>query len=151
MKNSVIAALVSAVLFAGPALAGDGPLVTRKVRGSVIQSRDLVPNLTTDWSGPYGIHNTDGTGGATVVRAGIYIRQSRGCPKWEQGAAEAWASPDLYPALKGRTIMVPTMPMQFIEVDIVGENDSGDEFMLYMCIPDGPDAEEWAESVSILK
>lgn len=147
MKNSLLAALVSVALLAGTALAGEGPFLSRKVRGNVAQKADLVPNNVSNWGGPLGVHKQ---GSMTLVRSGLYIRVSRGCPPVGQ-TLEALASPDLFNQLNGTTILVPLAPMEFHEVKIVGRNDSGDDAMLYMCLPGGKEMEEWHNTVSIVK
>lgn len=148
MKSRVVLALAASILFAATALAGEGPFVRDKVRGRVSHNKTwLVPNHVTHWGGPQGVHKE---GDTALVRAGLYIRVSNGCPP--VGATlEALASPDLFNQLNGKSLLIPLAPMEFHEVKIVGRNDSGDDAMLYMCLPGWQEAEEWADSVSLVK
>lgn len=147
MKNSVIAALVSVALFAGTALAGEGPFVDRKVRGRVNQGVDVRPGWSGNWNVPLGLHK-DPKDGAIIGHAGIYVRYSPNCP--QSYVPRAMASPDLFGKLNGELILVPFNPMSGSGVQVEGQNDSGDQNMLYMCIQHRQEKEEWHDAVFIV-
>lgn len=149
MKSSIIMALATVFLSAPIALAGDGPFRSEKVRGTVPELEALLPvPYSPVYSGPLGIH--DAGGGLTLVRAGVFIINSYECPEMKGDHFEALASPDLFQQLNGQTLLMPLGGYDKYPVKIVGMNDSGDKSMLYMCLQQGNNTQEWRHSVSFL-
>ena len=93
--------------------------------------------------GPYGIRTKqDGKVKQTLLRADIHVLESKKCGGREE-ALQAWVSPDLYPSLKGKSLIIPSENhFRNYFTDIVGEYASGDKSMIHLCLPSGTDDKE---------